>query len=68
MRAYHELSRKRLNTEKYAPKHMRIFIIYGSDGYYLSYSNHSSESEAIKVYKLLMLNDPELAPRIIKHK
>jgi hypothetical protein len=67
-RAYYELSRKKLNTEKYAPKHMRIFIIYGSDSYYLSYSNHSSESEAIKVYKLLMLNDPELAPRIIKHK
>jgi hypothetical protein len=67
-RVYNELSRKRLNAEKYAPKNLRIFTIPGSNSYYLSYSNHASESEAVKVYKLLMLNDPELAPRIIKQK
>jgi hypothetical protein len=67
-RVYNELSRKRLNAEKYAPKNLRILTIPGSNSYYLSYSSHASESEAIKVYKLLMLNDPELAPRIIKQK
>jgi hypothetical protein len=67
-RVYNELSRKRLNAEKYAPKNLRIFTIPGSNSYYFSYSNHASESEAIKVYKFLMLNDPELNSRIIKQK
>ena len=67
-RVFRELNRKRLNTEKYAPKNLRIFAIPGSNSYYLSYSNHASESEAIKVYKLLKLNDPDLAPRIIRQK
>ena len=65
---YKELNRKRLNAEKYAPKNLRIFTIPGRNSFYLSYSNHATESEAIKVYKFLMLNDPELTPRIIKQK
>jgi len=67
-RAYGALSRKNLNTEKYAPKNLRVLTISGSGGYYLSYSSYASENEAIKVYKLLMLNDPTLTPRIIKQK
>jgi hypothetical protein len=67
-RVYNELSRKRLIAEKYAPKTLRIFTIPGSNSYYLSYSNHPLESEAIKVYKLLKVNNPELDPRIIKQK
>jgi hypothetical protein len=67
-RMYNELSRKRLNTEKYFPKSLRIFAIAGNDKYYLSYSTHAAESEAIKVYRLLKINDPEFIPRIIKQK
>lgn len=64
--AFLELSRKKLNTEKYWPKNLTIFSNTGNTIFYLSYSSHASENAAVRVYRLLKLNDPELAPRIVK--
>ncbi len=59
---------KRLNTERYTPKNLKVFKMPGSGGYYLSYSDYASEADAIKTYKQLMLNDPGFSPKIIEQR
>jgi hypothetical protein len=64
-RAVEHLRHQQLNTELYIPKQLRIFKA-GEQRYYVSYSAPVSREEAVKLYRLLRINDPQLEPQILR--
>jgi hypothetical protein len=59
------LRRQQLNTELYIPKQLRVFKA-GAQRYYVSYSAPVSREEAVKLFRLLRINDPQLDPQILR--
>jgi len=56
---------KGLRTERYAQKALSIYR--AADGtYYLTYARAATRTEAQRIYRLLLINDPQLAPRILE--
>ena len=64
-KAVAHLRHQRLNTELYIPKQLRVFKA-GEQRYYVSYSAPVSREEAVKLFRLLRINDPQLEPQILK--
>ncbi|MBI4400274.1 MAG: hypothetical protein HY581_01410 [Nitrospirae bacterium] len=67
VRMLRELEQRKLKTELYFPKNLRIFKT-GSSSYYVSYSTLMSQQDAEKLYKLIRINDPDLTPEILRQK
>lgn len=59
------LRRQRLNPELYIPKNLRVFKAR-ANSHYVSYTAPVSHEEAVKLYRLIKINDPKLAPPILK--
>jgi len=64
-RALQELRAKKLSTERYWPKNVQLYEL-GNNLYYLSYSAPISKREATKLYELIGINDPYLAPQLVE--
>jgi hypothetical protein len=64
-RALETLRRQRLNTELYIPKHLQVFQA-GTNTYYVSYTAPLSREDAVKLYRLIQVNDPRLSPQILQ--
>jgi hypothetical protein len=65
-RAYDKHRAEKLNTERYAPKHLQVLEIKRDSVYVLIYSRHSRRRDALKVYQLLRINDPRLPVRLLE--
>jgi hypothetical protein len=63
---YYKFRDMKLRTERYFPKGLNVFQI-STGSYVLVYSQSSTLEDAIKVYQLLRINDPELPVRILKY-
>lgn len=63
--AMKQLNDRRLKTEVYIPKSLRV-LQGGNQMYYVAYSGPLSRDEAEKVYRLIQINDPELSPQIVR--
>jgi hypothetical protein len=59
-----ELGDRRLRVENYVPKDLRV--LRGDGVYYVSYAAPMSRDEAVRLYHLIRINDPELAPQVIR--
>jgi hypothetical protein len=65
-KTYRRYQKIKFQSENYATKDLQVLKI--NAGYYvLVYSRHYSREEAISVYKILKLNNPELNPKIITY-
>jgi hypothetical protein len=64
-RAVEQLRRRQLHTELYIPKQLRVFKA-GDQRYYVSYAAPVSREEAVKLYRLIRINDPQLEPQILR--
>lgn len=65
MREFRQLQAATLRTERYAQKALNLYR--GADGaFLLTYARVATVSEAQRIYRLLLINDPRLAPRIIE--
>jgi hypothetical protein len=64
-RALEELRLKRLKTELYVQKNPRVFQAT-ANLYYVSYSAGLSREDAIKLYNLIRINDPQLTPEVLR--
>ena len=64
-RALEELRLKRLKTELYVQKNPRVFQA-SANLYYLTYSSALSREDAIKLYNLIRINDPQLTPEVLR--
>lgn len=62
------LNRERLKSELYFPKSLRVFRSPTTGSYYVSYSGALPQDDAVKLFKLIRINDPQLAPEILKEK
>jgi hypothetical protein len=62
--AYRKFQQVTLKTERFAPKTLKIFRS-GTGVYYLSYTVPATKDYATRVYKLLLVNDPALAPQVL---
>ena len=54
-----------LATERYYQKSVRVFS-GGPQVFYVSYTTTMPRAEAIKLYKLLRINDPKVTPQVIQ--
>ena len=62
---YDKVKKKRLRTERY--KQSRINVLKLNDNsYILVYGAYNTNAEAIQVYKLLRINDPEFNVRLLE--
>ncbi|MCI0484332.1 MAG: hypothetical protein L0Y78_07100 [candidate division NC10 bacterium] len=62
-----QLNRERLKSELYFPKSLRVFRT-GTGAYYVSYSGALAQEDAVKLFKLIRINDPQLTPEILREK
>jgi hypothetical protein len=58
---------ERFRTELYFPKNLRV-LRAGKDGYYVSYSGPLPQDDAMKVFKVVQINDPQLSPQLLRQK
>jgi hypothetical protein len=63
-RRVRELAQRRLATENYIPKNLRVYK--SGSFYYVSYTGPSTRDEATRIYNLLRVNNPELTPQILR--
>ena len=63
-RSLKDLGDRRLRVENYVPKDLRV--LRGDGSYYVSYTAPMSRDEAVRLYHLIRINDPELAPQVIR--
>ena len=63
--AVKQLQDRKLKTELYVPKALRV-LQGGSQSYYVAYTGPLSRPEAEKVYRLIQINDPDLSPQLVK--
>ncbi len=54
-------------TERYYQKSVRMFR-GGSQTFYVTYTTPLPRGEAMKLYKLLRINDPKITPQVIEHR
>ena len=65
--AVEQLNRERFKSELYFPKSPRVFRA-GTGAYYVSYSGALPQEDAVKLFKLIRINDPQLTPEILREK
>ena len=65
VQAFKKFQDKRLNTEDYINKSLEL--IRRTDRYLIVYWRCSSEEQALKVYKLMRVNDPKVPVQIFKY-
>lgn len=53
-----------LATERYVQKSVRVFS--GGTTYYVTYTTALPRAEAVRLYKLLRINDPKVTPQVIQ--
>jgi hypothetical protein len=64
-RTVRELGDRRLRVESYVPKDLRV-LRAGDGVYYVSYAAPMNRDEAVRLFHLIRINDPELAPQVIR--
>ena len=52
-------------TERYFPKHLKLYKVVSSK-FYVSYTGMLTKDEALRLFKLLRINDPQLSPEIVE--
>jgi hypothetical protein len=60
-----QMQKQAFRTERYAQKALSLYRA-GDGTYYLTYARVATPSEAQRIYRLLLINDPQVAPRIIQ--
>lgn len=61
----HRLQTKTLHAEQYAPKHPQIAQLTPGS-YVVEYSRHARREDAVRVYRLLQINDSDVGARIVR--
>ncbi len=64
--AHTKISGMKLRSERYVQKNLSVKKLNGNR-YVLSYSTSHSAKDAERIYKILAINDPQFAVRIIKY-
>jgi hypothetical protein len=64
--AYRSFKNRHLQTERYVPKRLSIYQ-QKNGSFILVYGSYSSREEAIKVYKIIKINDPNIAVSILSN-
>ena len=65
-RRVRELGQRRLAIENYIAKNLRVYK--SGSFYYVSYTGPTTRDEAVRAYNLLRVNNPELAPQILRNR
>jgi hypothetical protein len=60
-----QLQDRRLKTELYVPKSLRV-LQGGGQSYYVAYTGPLSRQDADKLYRLIQINDPDLSPQLVR--
>lgn len=63
-KAVEGLRQQRLRTELYMPKNLGVFKV--GSMYCVTYTGPLSKEEAVRLYNLIRINDPQLSPEVLK--